>query len=63
MNNMYDLQSWSKEYREEALQAARTRSLGRQARTPSGSRFGSSRASVALKNTLRPVLSGAWLAR
>jgi hypothetical protein len=29
MDNLYDLNSWSKHYREEALQEARVRHLGR----------------------------------
>ena len=33
MNNPYDLHSWSKQYREEALQQARTRHLVERTRT------------------------------
>jgi hypothetical protein len=57
MNNPYDLHSWSKLYREEALQQARTRQLLERARTspqPSGLR----RVGLAWNNAL--ALARGW---
>jgi hypothetical protein len=57
MNNPYDLHSWSKNYREEALQQAQTRNLVERARTsrePSGLR----RVGLAWSNALT-LLRGA----
>jgi hypothetical protein len=66
MNNPYDLHSWSKHYREEALREASTRRLLEQARAQSSSRNGKGRYSATLKATLSLLISrhvGVRLAR
>lgn len=60
MNNPYDLHSWSKQYREDALRGARRRHLAERAeegREPRGPR----RTRLAWRNALAPLLRGARL--
>ena len=55
MDPWYDLHSWSKHYREEALGEARKRDLVARARVGSQRRFGRSRVGLAWANVLSMV--------
>ena len=55
MNNPYDIHSWSKQYREEALHEVRTRQLERRLRETHKARSDRGRVSLALANVLSLV--------
>ncbi len=62
MDPWYDLHSWSKQYRQEALREARERDLVEQARTSSSPRSGRSRANRVRTQALS-LLRKAYLAQ
>ena len=61
MNNPYDLHSWSKQYREDALQEARMRHLVQRTRADREPR-GLRRLGLAWSEVLAPLLRGIRLA-
>lgn len=56
MGNPYDIRSWSRLCREDALREAQERHLVEQAEAECGQRFGRSRVSLACRNALLPLL-------
>ncbi len=62
MDPLYDLHSWSKQYRQEALREARERSLIERARTSNSPRSGRSRTNRIRKHALA-LLHAAHLTR
>jgi hypothetical protein len=62
MDNPYDVQSWSRLYREDALREARKRHLDGRAGAERGRRFGRNRVSLACRSVLLPLLRRTRLA-